>query len=87
MGSKARPPQPTADDEPMPGWQGDQIGRIFVRRVTITLGTFVKITEIAQTICLLFSTVKALYYFPPKMDWATCWATFSQTHLVTLLVG
>jgi hypothetical protein len=38
---------------------------------------FVKITEVAQKTELLFSKENAWY-------WATFWATFSQTHLVTL---
>jgi hypothetical protein len=38
----------------------------------------VKITEIAQT-------VKDVYSFSQEMDWATFWAAFSQTHLVTLV--
>jgi hypothetical protein len=34
--------------------------------------------------CATFSTVRAMRQFCPKLDWATFWATFSQTHLVTL---
>jgi hypothetical protein len=32
-----------------------------------------------------FSTVKVVYYLLQEMDWATFWATFSQTRSVTLL--
>jgi hypothetical protein len=45
------------------------------------------IAEVAQNFWLLFSTVTVMYYFLPKNGWATFWATFSQTHLVTLPVG
>jgi hypothetical protein len=45
----------------------------------------VKIAEVAPTIGLLFSMVKAMYQLSRKTDWATFWATFLQTHLVTLL--
>jgi hypothetical protein len=31
-----------------------------------------------------FSTVTDMWKFSQKMDWATFWATFSKTHLVTL---
>jgi hypothetical protein len=31
------------------------------------------------------STVKVACRFSQKMDWAAFWATFSQTHLVTLV--
>jgi hypothetical protein len=42
------------------------------------------ITEIASITGQFSPTVKALYLFAQEMDWATFWATFSQTHLVTL---
>jgi hypothetical protein len=45
---------------------------------------FVKNTETATSIRLLFSTVKSYVLIFTKMDWATFWATFSQTHVVTL---
>jgi hypothetical protein len=45
----------------------------------------VKITEIPSTNnWAAFSKVKVLYSFSQEMSWATFWATFSQTHLVTL---
>jgi hypothetical protein len=69
----------------MPRRQGDQIGRIFSYWATVNVGlVFVKITEIALIIRLLFATVKAVYSFSQEVDWATFWQTFSQTHLVTL---
>jgi hypothetical protein len=46
-----------------------------------TLGVFNKIIEAALIFGLLFSTVKNRQ----KMGWATLWAFFSQTHLVTLV--
>jgi hypothetical protein len=46
----------------------------------------VKITELAQLIGLFFSTVKVMHYFLLENERATFWATFSQTHLVTLAV-
>jgi hypothetical protein len=39
-----------------------------------------KITEVAQKMAYFFKR----YLSSQKMDWATVWATFSQTHLVTL---
>jgi hypothetical protein len=44
----------------------------------LTQLNFVKITEVAQIIGLLFSWVKVDYSFSHKMDWATFWATFSK---------
>jgi hypothetical protein len=52
-----------------------------------TLGSFMKITEIAQFLGLLFSTVKVVQKFGQKMCWATFWAIFSRTHLATLLMA
>jgi hypothetical protein len=46
-----------------------------------------KITEIAHIFGLLFATVKVMRSFFTKMLWATFWAIFSQTHLVTLTAG
>jgi hypothetical protein len=44
-----------------------------------------KITEVSQIFGLVFTTVKVMYKFGQKVVWATVWAIFSQTHLVTLL--
>jgi hypothetical protein len=43
-----------------------------------------KITEVANIFEPLFPTVKVLNLFARKMGLATFWATFSQTHRVTL---
>jgi ascorbate-specific PTS system EIIC-type component UlaA len=43
------------------------------------------ITEVAQIFGLLLSTEKVENGFWQKMDWATFWAIFSQTHQATLL--
>jgi hypothetical protein len=42
------------------------------------------ITEVAQNLGLLTSTEKRSVLILTKMGWATFWAKFSQTHLVTL---
>jgi hypothetical protein len=51
-----------------------------------SLGSFFKWQKGAEVFGLIFSTIKItcikLYR---KMRWATLWATFSQTHLVTLV--
>jgi hypothetical protein len=49
-----------------------------------TLGTYREITEVAQILRTLFSVEKVMYYFWQKNGWATIWAKFSQTLLVTL---
>jgi hypothetical protein len=55
------------------------IGRLF------SLGSLLKITEVAQHSGLLFSSFQFLYKFRQKMAWVTIWAISSQTHLVTML--
>jgi hypothetical protein len=45
---------------------------------------FLKITEEAQIFYLLIS-VKSYVLSLAKMGWATFWAMFSRTHLVTLV--
>jgi hypothetical protein len=57
---------------------GDQIGRLFI------FGNGLKITEVRGT---YFCTAAVLYWFWEKMGWAPFCATFSQTHLVTLVSG
>jgi hypothetical protein len=49
-----------------------------------TLASFLKITEVAHKFVLIFfdSDVYALMF--TKKGWATFWAIFSLTHLVTL---
>jgi hypothetical protein len=44
---------------------------------------FLKIAVVAHIYVLLFPHLRLRIYFD-KMYWATLWATFSQTHLVTL---
>jgi hypothetical protein len=51
-----------------------------------TWGSFLQIIEIAQIIGLLISTVKVTFKLWLKTAWATFWAIFSQTHLVTLII-
>jgi hypothetical protein len=50
------------------------------------LGGFLKITEVAQMYALLFPNESVMKLFWQKTGWATFWATFSQTHLVTLFL-
>jgi hypothetical protein len=49
-----------------------------------TLGSGLKITEVAHILELLFSTSPECIALGKKTGWATFWATFSRTHLVTL---
>jgi hypothetical protein len=49
------------------------------------LGTFIKITGVAQKFWLLFFLSLDYALILTKMGWATFWAILSQTHLVTLL--
>jgi hypothetical protein len=53
-----------------------------IRRL-LTMRCGLKITEIAQILGLLFQCYQTKMR---KNGWATFWATFSQTHLVTLVV-
>jgi hypothetical protein len=70
----------------VPLQQCDQIGRIFDQWVNfLRWAVFLKITEVSQIFGLLFTTVPVVYYSGQKIGWATFWATFSQTHLVSLL--
>jgi hypothetical protein len=55
------------------------IGRLF------SLGRFVKITEVAQSLGLTFFHETSCVLIWGKTGWATPYAIFSQTHLVTLL--
>jgi hypothetical protein len=68
---------------------GDRVTRLgeFLPVVRLfSLGSFFKITEVAQIFGLLFSMVKLHnVLISTKMGWASCWAIFSQTHLVTLI--
>jgi hypothetical protein len=54
----------------------------------LTLGSYIKITEIAYIFGLLCCTVKFMHYIiVTKMGCATYWAIFSQTRLVILAAG
>jgi hypothetical protein len=55
-----------------------RIGRLFI------LFNVLNITNVWQNFGLLVFTVPVTYSFWQKMGWATFWATFSNTHLVTL---
>jgi hypothetical protein len=50
----------------------------------LTLGTFLKMTELAQIFRLLYYNVKFMNQFLTKMGWDKILAIISQTHLVTL---
>jgi hypothetical protein len=52
-----------------------------------TLGSFVKTTERAQNIFSTSINGKSNTFILTKMCWATFWAIFSQTRLVTLCAG
>jgi hypothetical protein len=68
-------------------YQGDQIGRIFAQRAIAYLDSFSKSTDVAQFLAT-FSTSEVMYIcinFDKIMCWATFWACFPQTHLVTLI--
>jgi hypothetical protein len=54
------------------------IGRLF------SLGSVLKIKLAAKMFGLLLPTVPVMYYFRRIIGWATFWATFSQSHLVTM---
>jgi hypothetical protein len=48
------------------------------------LSCFLKIKKVGLIFGLLFSKIKAIHYLCKKMAWATFWAIFSHTRLVTL---
>jgi hypothetical protein len=57
------------------------IGRLF------TLGSFLKITKVAQFFGQHLSIYKSVVLFVLKKGWSKLCAIFSQTYLVTLLVA
>jgi hypothetical protein len=71
----------------VPTYQGDQIGRIFAQLVIVLLGQFYKNYRSSPKFWATFflSMYKLCSNFDKKNGWATFWATFSQTPLVTLL--
>jgi hypothetical protein len=50
----------------------------------LTLASFFENAQVALNLGLLFSTAQVAYQFWQSRGWATFWAIFSQTHLVTL---
>jgi hypothetical protein len=54
------------------------IGRLF------SLGSFMKITEVAKILRSAFFHDTSYALILTKMGWVAFWAIFSQTHLVTL---
>jgi hypothetical protein len=69
--------------------QGDQIGADFRPLCDCFLwAVFGKMKEVARIFLHSFSSVRVTYaLFLTKKHWATFWATFSQTHLVTLVAS
>jgi hypothetical protein len=65
--------------------QGDQIGRVLAYWAVVYFGCFLFTVVVAQIHGLLFSQCFSSALILTKTGWATFWATFSQTHLVTLL--
>jgi hypothetical protein len=47
--------------------------------VIVYIWAVFSITEVARVLGVLFSTIKVMYHFCPKMGWATTWAIFLQT--------
>jgi hypothetical protein len=67
----------------LPSPQGDQIGRIFAHWAIVFFGQLLKITEVAQIFDALLFKGERYKLILRKTGWATFWAIFSQTHLVT----
>jgi hypothetical protein len=68
-----------------PCQQGDQIGPIFAFWATTYFGSFFENYSRSPYYWATFCHGKSSVLIK-KTGWATSWATFSQTHLVTLLV-
>jgi hypothetical protein len=66
-----------------PAWPDWAEFRILV--VCLLWAVFKKNHRSSANFGLLFSIVRVMYTFFTKMGWATFWAIFLQTHLVTLL--
>jgi hypothetical protein len=64
----------------VPGWPDSPNWRLF------TFGRYFANDSSSTHFGLLFSAVKIMHLFWTKMHWATFWANFSQTHLVTLAI-
>jgi hypothetical protein len=69
------------------GGRVTRLGEFFPIGRLLSLDSFLKITEVAQSFVLLFSTEKSYVLILTKKGWATFLPIFSQTHLVTLLGG
>jgi hypothetical protein len=66
------------------GAQGDQIERIFASWVIVFFGKFFFNFRNSPKFLNYFFNSKSYVLYLTKMGWDTFWATFSQTHLVTL---
>jgi hypothetical protein len=64
--------------------QGDQIGQIFTYWAIIFLGRFIEKYRSGANYWATFFPHHQLRINFDKNVWATRWATFTQTHLVTL---
>jgi hypothetical protein len=55
--------------------------------VSVYFGQFFGNYRSIPKIWATFSKGKVMYLFQRNLDWATFWASFSETHLVTLLAS
>jgi hypothetical protein len=68
--------------------QCDQIGRIFAQWVIAYFGQFIENDRNSPHYwATYFQRLGVCLKFGKKLGWAVFWATFSQTHLVTLAIG
>jgi hypothetical protein len=66
--------------------QGDQIGRIFAQWVIVYFGQLLEnYRSIPHVSGYFIPWISLGIHFDKKTGWATFWAIFSQTHLVTLV--
>jgi hypothetical protein len=65
--------------------QGDQIGRIFAHWALVVFGQLFENYRSSPYFWAIFPRKKLCIDFNKKWVWATFWAIFSQTHLVTLV--
>jgi hypothetical protein len=66
-------------------YQGDQVGRIFDNWAIVFFGQLLENFRSSLILKLFYPTEKGCVLISAKMVWATFWASFSQTHLVTLI--
>jgi hypothetical protein len=64
--------------------QGDQIGRIFAHWAIVNLKHLFENFKIILILGHFFHGKNYYVNLGKEIDWATIWAIFSQTHLVTL---